>query len=82
MTLKIPQTDSIQALAEFWDAHDLVDLDHELEEVDTPVFDRSALVAVPFQPNEVEAVKALAQAQGIDYIDLIRSWVIEKVNMA
>lgn len=37
---KIPQTDSIQELADFWDTHDLTDFDAELEEVDEPVFDR------------------------------------------
>ncbi len=35
---KIPQTDSIQELADFWDTHDLTDFDAELEEVDEPVF--------------------------------------------
>jgi hypothetical protein len=30
---KIPQTDSIEELARFWDAHDLTDFEDELEEV-------------------------------------------------
>jgi hypothetical protein len=36
---KIPPTDSIQELAEFWDAHDLTDFAAEMLEVDEPVFD-------------------------------------------
>jgi cystathionine gamma-lyase len=35
---KIPKTDSIQELAEFWDAHDLTDFEDELEEVPERVF--------------------------------------------
>ena len=37
---KLPQTDSIQELAQFWDAHDLTDFAEELEEVADPVFMR------------------------------------------
>ncbi len=37
---KIPNSDSIEDLAEFWDTHDLTDFEDELEEVDSPVFDR------------------------------------------
>ncbi len=36
----IPQTDSIQELAHFWDMHDLTDFEGELEEVSEPVFKR------------------------------------------
>ena len=30
---KIPQTNSLQELAQFWDTHDLTDFEDELEEV-------------------------------------------------
>ena len=40
----IPQTDSIQELADFWDTHDLTDFEDELEEVTEPVFDNSVSV--------------------------------------
>ena len=33
---KLPRTDSIQELAEFWDTHDLTGFDEELEEVAEP----------------------------------------------
>lgn len=36
----LPQTDSIQELAQFWDASDLTDFEDELEEVTEPVFER------------------------------------------
>ena len=38
--LKIPETDSIQELASFWDTHDLTDFEDQLEEVTEPVFER------------------------------------------
>ena len=43
-TDKILQTDSIQQLAEFWDAHDLTDFEEGLEEVTEPVFERETVV--------------------------------------
>ena len=37
-TAKIPETDSIQELAQFWDTHDLTDFEEQLEEVTERVF--------------------------------------------
>ena len=34
----IPQTDSIQELAHFWDTHDVTDFENELEEVERTCF--------------------------------------------
>ena len=36
----IPNTDSIEELAQFWDNHDLTDFEGQLEEVRRPVFRR------------------------------------------
>ncbi len=78
---KIPQIDSIQQLAAFWDTHDLTEFEDELEVVGSTVFERQAeLVAVPLQPTEVEAVKRIANSRGIGYDALIREWVIEKLH--
>ena len=81
-TQKIPQTDSIQELAQFWDTHDLTDFEDQLEEVEELVFERETVVQIRLQPKEVEAVKEVAKSQGIDYVDLIREWVLEKVRTA
>lgn len=35
---KLPKTDSIQELADFWDTHDLTDFEIELKNVVEPVF--------------------------------------------
>jgi hypothetical protein len=37
--IKIPQTDSIDALAQFWDSHGSTDFAEQLEEVSEPVFE-------------------------------------------
>lgn len=77
---KIPQTDSIQELARFWDAHDLTDFEDELEEVTEPVFERRAILKIPLQPEEMEALKEIAAARGMASADLIRQWVLERIQ--
>jgi predicted DNA binding CopG/RHH family protein len=77
---KLPETDSIQKLAEFWDSHDLTDYEDELEEVGEPVFVRGAAIKVPLESREVEAVEQMAQAKGISREELIRVWVQQKLT--
>jgi predicted DNA binding CopG/RHH family protein len=79
--LKIPEVDSIEELARFWDMHDLTDFEDQLEEVPEPVFERKMEpVLVPLQSQEVEAVKRVAESEGIEYVALIRGWVLEKLH--
>ena len=66
----IPQTDSIQELADFWDTHDLTDFEDELEEVNEPVFD--TLVSIELAPEEFEVIERLAKSRGISPENLIR----------
>ncbi|MBI4673781.1 MAG: hypothetical protein HY741_19205 [Chloroflexi bacterium] len=79
---KIPQTDSVEELARFWDTHDLTDYEDEVEEVPEPVFERKggAILQVPLQPKEAEAVKRIAESKGIAQTTLIRQWVLEKIH--
>lgn len=77
---RIPQTDSIQELAEFWDTHDLTDFEDELEEVTEPVFERESVVQIRLHSEEVEEIKAIANSKGVAYVDLIREWVLEKIH--
>jgi len=39
----MPQTDSIQELARFWDTHEITDFADQLEEVAEGVFQREAI---------------------------------------
>jgi predicted DNA binding CopG/RHH family protein len=78
----LPHTDSIQELAAFWDSHDLTAFEDQLEEVAEPVFERETVVQIRLQPKDVDAIKAVAKAKGMDYADLIREWVLENVQTA
>jgi predicted phosphatase len=77
---KLPQTDSIQELAHFWDAHDLADFEEELEEVVEPVFERETTVVLHLEPGVAEAVKRTAESKGVADVDLIHQWVLEKLS--
>ena len=79
---KIPQTDSIEELARFWDTHDLTDFEDQLEEVGAPVFERKSgsAVTIRIRPQEAEAVKRVAKARGVPQATLLRQWVLEKLQ--
>ena len=79
---KIPQTDSIQELARFWDNHDLTDFEGDLEEVTAPVFVRGAAITLQLESSEVEAVRQIAASKGMADTELIRGWVREKIQGA
>ena len=76
---KMPQTDSIEELARFWDTHDLTDFEDELAEVTEPVFEHTTVVKIPLQPKEIAAVKEIAKTKGIGSEALIREWILEKI---
>jgi predicted phosphatase len=64
---RLPDTDSIQELARFWDTHDLTDFEPALEEVVEPVFVRSkgASLAVDLPRRDVQRVKQIAKSRGV-----------------
>ena len=80
----IPQTDSIQALAEFWDTHDITDFDEQIEEVVEPVFEQNSdtELKIHLPLREAETVKRLARTKGIRQETLIQEWVVEKLHQA
>ena len=79
---KIPQTDSIRELADFWDTHDVTDFEDELEEVAEPAFEPrgGAVVELHLKPNEAAAVRQLAESKGVASAELIEEWVRQKVH--
>jgi len=79
-TNKIPQSDSVHELAQFWDTHDLTDFEEQLEEVTEPVFDHEKIVQVHLPTKEAETVESMARSQGLNPGDLIRAWIMEKVQ--
>jgi len=80
--MKIPETDSIRELAEFWDTHDVTAFADELVEVTEPVFVRLPTkgVTVPLSAGELKALRELAASRGVDEAALIRTWVQEKLH--
>jgi hypothetical protein len=55
----LPNTDRIEALARFWDSHDLTDFDKELKEARGPVFvlAKSASLSVDPSPRDAQRRK-------------------------
>jgi hypothetical protein len=76
---KLPRTDSIKKLAEFWDTHDVTDFEEELEEVTEPLFGRESSVLVSLPAQDAKAVERIAQAKGVSQEQLIQGWVHEKL---
>ena len=76
---RLPETDSIEELAKFWDSHDLTDFEDQLEEVDGPLFLKNNVIQIELGPEEMDAIKKMASEKGIDSPDLIREWVKEKI---
>ena len=77
---ELPQTDSIQELAHFWDTHDLTDFEDELDEVTEPVFEPTTVIPLNLESDEAEAVRKIAEGKGIADAELIRGWVREKIH--
>ena len=79
---RIPDTDSIQELARFWDSHDVTDFEDQLEEIHTPVLVRGkeATFAIALTPVEVQALRRIARSQGVKEPTLMREWVREKLR--
>ncbi len=79
-TNQLPQSDSIQELAQFWDTHDLTDFENDLEEVTEAVFERETAVMVLLSSEDAVVVNEIAKAKGLNDSELIREWVVEKVH--
>lgn len=77
---RLPETDSIQELARFWDSHDLTDFEAELEEVEEPAFARESFVSVRLSPAEMASVRDIARVRGVALGEVIHEWVAEKVQ--
>ena len=77
---QLPQTDSIQELANFWDTHDLTDFEDELVEITEPIFEPVTVIPLNLESDEAEAVRRIAEAKGIADAELIRGWVREKIH--
>ena len=81
---KLPNTDSIQELAKFWDTHNLSDFEQALEEVGEPVFVRSKgeSLSVHLTPRELQRVRRLAKSKGVNETSMVREWILERLHQS
>ena len=81
---KLPNTDSIQELAKFWDNHDLMEFESALEEVREPVFLRSkgSSLNIDLPRREIQRVKRIAKSRGVSETALARGWILERLHQA
>ena len=81
---KIPESDSVEELAHFWDTHDLTDFEDQLENVPKRAFERKRETVIPvrLRRQEVEEVKRVAKTRGVREATLLRQWVREKLRNA
>jgi predicted DNA binding CopG/RHH family protein len=79
-TPRLPKTDSIRELADFWDTHDVTEFEAELEEVNERVFERDADITIRLPADDANAVHAMARSRGIGDSELIREWVLDRLH--
>ena len=79
---KLPNTDSIEELASFWDAHDLTDFEEELEEAAEPVFVRAkgTSLSIDLRPAEAQNLKRIARSKGVKETTVLRRWILERLQ--
>jgi predicted HicB family RNase H-like nuclease len=79
--IKIPETDSIEELARFWETHDITDFEDQLEEVTEPVFELGGTLQVRLRPEELKAVESAAKSKGVPQEELVHEWIVEKIQV-
>jgi CopG antitoxin of type II toxin-antitoxin system len=79
---RLPNTDSIEELAQFWDTHDLTDFEQFLEEVGEPAFvrGRTTSLSIDLPPREVRRVKKIARSKGVNENTVLRQWILERLH--
>ena len=79
---KIPQFETEQEEAEFWDTHDATDYLDDTEPVDVEFVDarpRKVQISLRLAPTTITQLKAVARQRGIGYQTLIRLWILEQL---
>jgi hypothetical protein len=79
---RLPDTDSVEELAGFWDHHDLTDFQPDLGEVSEPVFVRAkgASASIELRPAEAQHLKRIARSKGVSETTVLRQWILERLH--
>lgn len=83
MGKQIPEFETREEEASFWQSTDLDDLANDQVE-ETKVRPRrrlSATFAVRFDENTVALLRDIARAQGLGVTQLVRAWVLDRLNI-
>ena len=76
---QIPQTDSIQQLAQFWDTHDLADFWDQTESVDFEVDIQSEATYYALDRRLSQMLAEVAEERGVSSGTLLNIWIQEKL---
>ena len=81
---KLPNTDSIEELARFWDTHDLTDFEEDLEEVGEPIFVRTkgTSLSIDLQPGQAQHLTKIARSKGLTETNVVRQWIVERLRQS
>lgn len=79
---RLPNSNSIEELARFWDTHDLTDFEKDLEEAGEPVFVRAkgTSLSIDLQPTEAQRLKKIARSKGVKETTVLRRWILERLR--
>ena len=78
---RLPETDSIEELARFWNTHDLTDFEEELEEAAEPVFVRAkgTSLRIDLPATEAQHLMKIARSKGVTETTVLRQWILERI---
>jgi len=78
---RLPDTDSVEEMAAFWDHHDLTDFADDLQAVSEPVFVRAkgTSLRIELQPAEAQHLKKIARSKGVKETTVLRQWILERL---
>ncbi len=80
---RIPDFETVEEEAEFWDTHSFEEFEDELEEVTDVRFvvrRQTEGVTVRFDPQTLARLKKIAQAKGVGPSTLLRMWALERMQ--
>ena len=79
---RLPNTDSIEELAKFWDSHDLTDFEDHLEEAGEAVFVRAkgTSLSIDLQPTQAQKLNRIARSKGVNDTTVVRQWIVYRLQ--
>lgn len=83
MAKPIPEFESREEEAAFWDTADLTDYMDQLEEVavERPLKMKSVTFAVRLDPRTVDLLRKIAETEHTGVTKLVRSWIIDRLQL-